>query len=222
MTQSQEAKVNQLNNIIMEKLFVNNKKLTKEEQSRVVFLWGFIGTNRTGKSVIARKSAEIWRRSRPDGMIVGFDPQKRFVGLLDDEIDPEDPDWCLKLHSLRDSLVILDDYRLINEKPTAVVGLQKLMYHRADWGIDIIYICHNPSLILNLLTYFTSHYFLFYTESMDGSFQKKIMNYKLCISGQKLINKHVKTYGRGSYPNFPYVMVDCERRELNAFNFNNK
>lgn len=203
----------------MKKLDVIKKQVSEKISKRVVFLWGFIGTNRTGKSVIARRCAEIWKKSRPDGMIVGFDPQKRFVGLLDGEIDPEDPDWCVKLHELRDALIILDDYRLINEKPTPVEGLAKLMYHRADWGIDIIYICHNPSLILNLLTYFTSHYFLFYTESMDGSFQKKIMNYKLCITGQRLINKHVKTYGRGEYPYFPYVMVDTENRQLNAFNF---
>lgn len=203
----------------MKQVIQTVNKLKQNLQKRVNFLWGFIGTNRTGKSVIARKCAEVYKHSKPDNMIVGFDPQKRFVGLLDGEIDPEDPEWCLKLHELRNALIILDDYRLINEKPTAVAGLQKLMYHRADWNIDIIYICHNPSLILNLLTYFTSHYFLFYTESMDGSFQKKIMNYKLCITGQKLINKHVQAYGRGNYPYFPYVMVDCENRELNAFNF---
>lgn len=202
-------------------MYVVNKTNNNAAQpsKRVVFLWGFIGTNRTGKSVIARKSAEYWRKSRPNGMIVGFDPQKRFVGLLDGEIDPENPNWCLELHELRDALVILDDYRLLNEKNTGVDGLSKLLYHRADWGIDIIYICHSPALILNILTYFTSHYFLFYTEATDGSFQKKINNFLLCISGQSLINKHVKTYGRGSYPNFPYVMVDCENRELNAFNF---
>ena len=204
----------------MEKLNVVRKK--KETEKRYNFLFGFSGTNRTGKSVVSRGYAEIWRKNNPEGIIVTFDPQKRYKGLSDWEIDPDDNEWALKLLELRNALVILDDYRIINEKPLPVKGLSKLMYHRADYNIDIMYICHNPSLIINLLTYFTSHYFLFYSEATDGSFQKKINNYKLCVSGQTLINKYVKTFGRGNYPKFPHVIVDCEKSELNAINFSQK
>jgi len=198
---------------------IDKPKVTAKGGKRLNFLWGFIGTNRTGKSVIARSCAEAYKKSKPDNAIVSFDPQKRFEEVSDWNIDPENKNWAVELHELRNALIILDDYRLINQNPTPVEGLAKLLYHRADWNLDIIYICHNPSLIINIFTYFTTHYFLFYTEAMDGSFQKKIMNYKLCISGQRLINKYVKTYDRGVYPNFPYVMVDTENLELNAFNF---
>ena len=198
------------------------KKKESTSSKRLNLLWGFIGTNRTGKSVVARSFAELWRENNPDGIIVSFDPQKRFKGLSDWEIEADDDDWCVKLLELRNALIILDDYKIIHERNQPMKGLGKLMAHRADYNLDIIYICHNPSLILNLLTYYTSHYFLFYTEAMDGSFQKKIMNYKLCINGQRLINKYVNTFGRGKYPKFPYVIVDTERRELNAVNFTQK
>ena len=189
---------------------------------RLNILWAFIGTNRTGKSVIARMYAEIWRKNNPDGIIVSFDPQKRFKGLSDWELEAYDEDWISKLLELRNALIILDDYKIIHEKNTPMKGLGRLLAHRADYNLDIIYICHSPSLILNLLTFYTSHYFLFYTEAMDGSFQKKILNYKLCINGQRLINKYVRTFGRGTYPKFPHVIVDTERGELNAVNFTQK
>ena len=198
---------------------IHKPKTVNKAKKRVHALWGFIGTNRTGKSVTALNFAKMYQQSKPENAIISFDPQGRFASISDRFIDPENKNWAVDLHSERNALIILDDYRLINPNPTPVEGLQKLLYHRADWNLEIIYICHNPSLIINLLTYFTTHYFLFYTEAMDGSFQKKIMNYKLCISGQQLINRYVKAYDRGEYPHFPFVMVDCENNNLKAFNF---
>lgn len=195
----------------------------KEENAklrgRYNFLFGMIGTNRTGKSITAQSIGKLWRNSNPDDTIVSFDPQKRFSDISDWNIQPDDDEWCVKLHTLRNALVILDDFRLINEKNTPIKGLSKLLYFRAEWNIDIIYIVHNPSLIINLLTYYTTNYFLFYTEATDGQFQKKIANYNLCINGQRLINNYVRAYGRGTYPDFPHIIVDCENRELNAVNF---
>ena len=204
----------------MEKIEVKRK--LSEVKKRLNILWAFIGTNRTGKSVISRMYAEIWRKNNPDGIIVAFDPQRRFKGLTDWEIMPDDDEWIEKLLQLRNALIILDDYKIIHEKNQPMKGLGKLMAHRADYNLDIIYICHSPSLILNLLTFYTSHYFLFYTEAMDDSFQKKILNYKLCINGQRLINKYVRTFGRGAYPKFPHVIVDTEKGELYAVNFTQK
>lgn len=208
--------------ITLDKLIEKDKQAKRDSEEngeRYNFLWGFIGTNRTGKSVIANNYAQDWKATRPEGTVVSFDPQKRFQDVSDWYIEAEDEDWALKLLELRDALIIIDDYKIINEKNTPVKGLGKLMMYRSDYNLDIIYICHNPSLVLNLFTYFTTHYFLFYTEAMDGSFQKKINNYRLCIAGQKLINKYVKAYGRGKYPHFPHVVVDTENTELNAMNF---
>lgn len=185
------------------------------------FFFGFVGVNRTGKSVTAAKYVADWAEANPDYTIVGFDPQRRFQDYIDIEILPGDTQWAVGLHNLRNALLILDDYRLIHEKNTPIDGIEKLLYHRSDWNIDIIYIVHNPALITNLFTYYTSHYFLFYTEASNESFQKKIANYSLCMNGQRLINKYVKLNGRGEYPVFPHVMVDTEKAELFAMNFKN-
>lgn len=207
----------------------NSVQTTKKvnKAGRINILWGFIGTNRTGKSVTALEYAEQWRASRPpEYQVIAFDPQKRFEHIADRTIAPEDKDWANNALKFRNSLLILDDYRIINESDRPVSGLANLMYYRADYNLDIIYICHNPGLVINTLTYFTTHYFLFYTEAMDESFKKKIMNYNLCIKAQRMINNYVTQHGRGAHPNspeyngqdFPYIIVDCEKRELFAIN----
>lgn len=197
-------------------------KAKQEEQERVNFVWGFVGTNRTGKSLTAFQYASRWKASRPEyHKIIAFDPQQRFASIADEFLGPEEKDCFLNKERFRNCLLILDDYKIINEGDRAVPGLANLLYFRGEHNTDIIYICHNPSLVINILTYFTSHYFLFYSESMDGSFKKKIMNYRLCIQGQRLINDYVNAYGRGKFPGpFPYVIVDCEKRELFALNMN--
>lgn len=207
----------------MDKIIVSNnvQKTRETESKRFNFVWGFVGTNRTGKSITALEYAKKWKESRPEHhKIVAFDPQKRFANIADEFIGPEEKDWALDPTRFKNSLLILDDYKIINESDRPVPGLANLMYYRADQNTDIIYICHNPSLVINVLTYFTSHYFLFYSEAMDGSFKKKIMNYRLCVQGQRLINDYVNAYGRGKYPVFPHVIVDCEERELFAVNMN--
>lgn len=190
--------------------------------ARLNFLYGFIGTNRTGKSSVAKKLAESWKLSNPGGLIIAHDPQDNFVDLADIFIEPEDEDWAEKCCNFRNCLIILDDFRLINDSSRPVKGLSRLLYYRAKWNIDIITIFHNPSLVINALAHFISHYFIFMTNAQEGSFKNKIPNYSLCIAASEEVNKYVSIYGRGQYPNFPYVIVDCEKQKLMAINMEKK
>lgn len=191
------------------------RNFTKERES---FLWAFIGDNRTGKSVTALEFAKEWRDAKPFGTIIAHDPQNRFRDITDFYIPTGMKGWAEMCAEQKDSLVILDELRLLHPNPRAEDGLNTLMANRGENNIDIIYIVHNPSLVLELLTYFTGMYFMFYTNSKIGGFQKKIPNYTLAHSASVYINKYVKTYGKGEYPTFPYIAVDTVTEELYAMN----
>jgi len=189
---------------------------------RFNFLYGFIGTNRTGKSSVAKNLAITWKKSNPDGLIIAHDPQDNFSDIVDIFIQPGDDEWAVKCCQYRNCLLLLDDFRLINESNRPVKGLQDILYFRAKWNIDIIIIQHNPSLVINAVAHFISHYFIFMTNAQEGSFKSKIPNYSLCIAASELVNKHVSIFGRGAWPKFPYIIVDCEKQKLIAINMDKK
>ena len=197
-----------------------NEKIRNFEKERESFLWAFIGDNRTGKSVTALEFATDWRESNPDGTIISHDPQSRFKNVSDFYIPTGRKSWASECADQKDCLLILDELRLLHPNPKAGEGLLKLMANRGENNIDIIYIVHNPSLVLETLTYFTGRYFMFYTNSKIGGFQKKIPNYTLAHSASYYINKYVRVYGKGSYPSFPYIIVDTVKEELYGMNMN--
>ncbi len=155
---------------------------------------------------------------------MSFDPQDNFNEFSDDylyvkdKVNTEEKILNLENFKLVGSLVILDDYRLINRRPIEEDWLVTLMNFRAKWNVDIIYVTHNPRLVLNYLTYFTSHYYIFYTKSKEGSFEDKIPDYELCDRASHLANDYVKMFGRGEYPKFPHIIVDTEEEELKIRN----
>ena len=201
-------------------------KITTEErdftQEREVFLWGFIGHNRTGKTSTAVELARNWKEGRPDGTVVAFDPQHKFEDVADYFILPSDKDWAYKALDLRNALLILDDYRILHPSDRASQDLLNLLSFRNEYSIDIMYVCHSPALVLNVLTYYTTNYFLFYTQSRMGIFEKKIPNYTICQGASQYVNKYVKTFGKGDYPNFPYVVVDNQEEKIYAINMSNQ
>lgn len=183
---------------------------------------GFIGQNRTGKSVTAEQVATDWKSSRDDSYtVLAFDPQNRFKDIADFFIYAHE-DWQSKILRLRNGLLIIDDLKALHPKNQTDPVFLELMSFRSEWNIDIIYIVHNPSLILWLFTYYTTHYFIFFTNSTEGGFKDKIPNYALCLAASRYINKYVKIYGRGDYPNFPHMIVDCEKEKLFAMNMSTK
>lgn len=199
----------------MDNIIHQQRNFTKERES---FLWAFIGDNRTGKSVTALEFAQDWLLAKPEGTIIAHDPQGRFKDITDFYIPTGMKGWAEMCAEQKDTLVILDELRLLHPNPRADEGLLTLMANRGENNIDIIYIVHNPSLVLETLTYFTGMYFMFYTNSKIGGFQKKIPNYTLAHSASVYINKYVKVYGKGDYPNFPYIAVDTVTEELYAMN----
>ena len=194
---------------------IKNEEINRLNDSyRNNFLIGFIGTNRTGKSSLAKKVAEMWRLKYPSQTVMSFDPQDNFGEITDIFIDIEDSEWPYKALKLRDALLILDDYKLINDIDRPIKGLSKLMAYRAKYNIDIIYVCHNPALVLNLLTYYTTHYYIFLTQAQEDGFKKKIPNYTLCNNASRMVNEWVSKFGRGEYPVFPYAIIDTERQVI--------
>lgn len=190
-------------------------------------LCGLIGTNRTGKSSVARKIAEDWRKTFPNEKthrIMSFDPQKRFSSISTDFIFSNDKEWVKKALKLKNSLLILDDYRLIHKRARSMEEFDELMYFRAENNVDIIYICHNPALVINALTYFTNIYCIFFTNAQEGGFEKKIPNYVLCEQASAFINDYVKYFDRGfydkvkNYPNFPHVVINTLKQQLFGMN----
>lgn len=199
---------------------------------RLNFLYCFIGTNRTGKSSIARKHVIAWKKANPGKLVIGFDPQSRFRDLIDIFIGPSDPEWALKLFKSRrrNYLLILDDMKMINPDWRPVKGLSDLMYVRCDWNIDIMTIFHNPKQVISAVSDYATHYFIFKTNVVEGAFQDKIPNYLQCMAASEEVNKYVAVHGVGNWKddkgnivsNFPYTVVDCNNLKIKAYNMNKR
>ncbi len=190
------------------------------ENSRGVFLFGIIGDNGTGKTVTAREIAIEWKSNRPGWDVVAFDPTDGFKGVANKFLDVDN--WCQQALSLRNSLLILDEFRILHPNDKVDANLRKLFAIRRFHNIDIIYIVHSPALVIEFLTYFTSKYFIYYTQITSGKFKRKIPNYASCQGGSTLINNYVSEFGKGEYNNgnhtFPYVVIDCEKDKIDAVN----
>ena len=200
---------------------------SSDADKRVNFLIGVIGTNGTGKTSIARKLAIAWKGSRPGQDIIAFDPSEDFEDVADYIIDISDKDWAKRCQDKPNSLLILDDYRILCRESKSSPDFDTLLYRRRKLNIDIIYICHSPALVLNICTYLTNQYYIFHTLATDGSFQKKIPHYHLCVTATRMVNDYVQKHGRGEHPqssayvgqDFPYIIVDTQTQELKAINF---
>jgi hypothetical protein len=188
------------------------------ESNRLNFLGCYIGHNRTGKTSVAVLFAEAWRKRYPEGTIMTFDPQEKFKHISDFRLLPSDPERGSKMLNLRDALLIIDDYKAFHHKNIPEPWLLDLMHYRNAYNIDIIVITHSPALIINYLTYYITHYFVFYTETQVGSWEKKIPTYNLCQNASLYVNKYVKINGKGEYPVFPHIVVDTLESKLTAQN----
>jgi len=209
--------------------------------ARLNFLWAIIGTNRTGKTTEALKLAKAWKKDRPYGKVIVFDPQYKFrqAKVADYYITGEEDDWAKiliqekgkdkngkPLFKFQNSLLILDDYKAILDSNTLPKSFLKLLGLRMEISMDIIYITWNPRLILERLSYFTNHFSIFYTESDSSDFSDKVANYTLCQRAANVINKYVFAFGRGRYKDdkgnvvaeFPHAYVQTENNEVELLN----
>lgn len=184
------------------------------------FCWGYIGDNRTGKSVTAEQHAQDWKASNPKGTVVSFDPQKRFTNVTDYNIFLYEVDtWAESAKKLGNALLILDELRIIHPKAVPNKHFLELMGNRGEQFIDIMYIVHYPAAILELLTNFTDRYYIFPTNSRSDSFEKKIPDYSLAFTASVFINKYTRAFGQARYPGpFPHMMVDRKDGSVSAMN----
>lgn len=163
---------------------------------RNVFFNMFIGYNRTGKSSVAQYYANAWRINNLGGTVIGYDPQRRFAHLIKPEyrIMAGEKKWWNKIKHLRNCLFIADDYRGINRSETTSEDFYALCEFRAEYGIDIILICHSPHRVLEGLTTYISHYYIFYTKGKDARFEAKMENYYECQTANQIMRDYVKEY----------------------------
>lgn len=192
-------------------------RVERESETRENDLIGIIGTNGTGKTTKAVALAEAWREAN-DGPIMAFDPQFRFTHITDFQINASDESYKKEILRLRNGLLIMDDFRILHPKNIAEKWLMDLLQYRRAYNVDIIYIVHSPALVLNALSYYTTKYYVYYTETTLGSWQKKIPNYRICQAASLYINKHVAIKGKGKFPDFPYMMVDNRARKITGVN----
>jgi len=166
----------------------------------------FLGHNRTGKSVTALKFAESWKKAKKYRFLVAFDPQDRFKHIRDERII--EPNWTKYLQpKYRDILFVVDDYHMIVDERIDN-DLLKLFALRNERGLDFIFITHNPELIRKKISYYITDFYLYYTQGTDKDFKGKLNNPDLIINMRKIVNKYVKAFGKGEYPNFPYIHID--------------
>lgn len=192
----------------------------------MAFLYGFIGENGTGKSVTAKLIAELWKKKNPKGKIYVHDLQGDFEDIADGYIHSYNKKWALEMSKKTNCLLILDEKRVLHPSAQTQPDVLQLLARRRKSNINIIFIVHNPKLILESFTYFTNKFFVFATNSREGSWSDKIPNYELAFAGSRLINNYTakinpKDYA-GLYPNFPHIIIDTKRNKLLAQNINHK
>ena len=190
---------------------------------------GFVGAQKTGKSSMQEEMARKWRSKRPlSNQIWGFDYQHVFKlrkdgGILDKEIHIGNPEWAVECNQLRNGLLIADEIKLLSPlSQHNSKGMPELFSQCFYRNVDLFWSCHNPSSTPDIVTHFTTHYFIFLTFAKEGSFRKKIPNYALCTEASEEVNTYVSVFGKGKHRNdpeykgegFPHIIVDTEKQKL--------
>ena len=94
---------------------------------------------------------------------------------------------------------------------------------RNEYGLDFIFIIHSPKLIIERISYYITHFALFYTSGDSDAFKKaqKVQNIETVAQCREYVNRYVKTHGRGEYEtnkNFPFAFIDTEEEKINLIN----
>jgi len=208
--------------------------------ARPVFFFMFIGYNRTGKSVTAQNYANKWKIANPEGAIAGYDPQNRFKHLIDPEykLSMNEKGWWSgsqerrklnrrPLNELRNALFIADDMKGLNSSHHTMNDIYRLMEFRAEYSIDIIMIVHSPALILQGVSMYVSHWYIYHTKGKKAKFEDKIENYEECMMAAQVMKDYVRDYpsilenpgqfydnsGKGMH-RFPHIIVDTNTGRL--------
>lgn len=183
--------------------------------SEIIF---FVGKNNVGKSAMARKMVLGIYDKYAD--IVAFDPQKRFEDIADYNVETYEDMYAFQ--EFKDTLFIFDDYRLLHSSDKLERGgwLEKLMYYRAEYRNDFIFICHFPNEIIHFLSGYVDYYYVFASNSLEEDIKKKIQNWRIFSKAVKEINLYTEVHGIGKYPIFPHIFVDTNKNTITKINMN--
>ena len=196
------------------------------KKTRENFAFMLLGTNRTGKTTIARQIAELWVKTHKGQNVIAYDMQNRFNDIRTKNLTMMDEKQVGEyLSTVYNSLVIFDDYRMLYDTDRTPKELLNFMQLRNERCNDVIFITHSPNLVLNRLTYYLTHYYLFYTQGVDKGFSDKIDNAYILIKLRNIVNRYRKMYGRGTYlpaapaKSFPYIVFDNGNQTVQYVNF---
>lgn len=180
-----------------------------------IFCLCIIGANITGKTFLAIDIAQ--KQKNEKRYIIGFDPMGKLQksGLLDYKLELTD-NWASELmeknkksdYKFKNSLLILDDYRILHPNDNINSYFSDLLELHIEMNMNIIYICHNPMLILEKLGYSTTDYSIFYTNTNEGCFEcTKLPNNIQCQKAVELISQYVEKYDITRHTDFPFIHV---------------
>lgn len=195
------------------------------KEKRNAYLIGVIGTNRTGKTTKVEEIIKKYKKANPKNEIVGFDPQNRLADYITYRI--EDIHDMINVFPRKDALVVLDDYRELFHSDSTHTHLLKLLGVRDEHGLDIVYVTHHPALILQRLSYYTTHLFIHFcnlAEEVEGM-SKKVTNKKLVeylfndIEQEVVNNGGLDNGGGGKYPNFKHIVFYNQMAQFKRVNY---
>jgi len=207
--------------------------------TRQPFVMFMIGHNRTGKTVLALDFIKAYKNKFPKKEVIAFDPQSRIKNaqLGDHYIQKEDwakyfdPSGELLIH---DKLFVLDDYKALMDSDRTDPDFLRMLMLRNEKGLDFLFITHSPKLIVERISYYITHYALFYTYGDSDAFKssKKVQNIETIAQCREFINAYVKKHDRGSYyekdengndtskvvKSFPFAFIDTEEEVISLIN----
>lgn len=210
-----QGKVNQF-----QKTTFSNPVKTVETRETVV--WDFLGSSGYGKTVSKIEHARIWRHFNPTKKIYAFDPKGdiKKSGLLRPGFDIEIPiqmvDFGNELIKQnadqtfihKNFLLILDDFRVLVTRDRIPDSFYKFLAFAREMNADVFLSAHSPQLIQPRLSTFITHHSIFFSGGSGGKFHPETDNYLCCEQARISINKYVRAYGKGQYPNFPHMVVE--------------
>jgi hypothetical protein len=182
------------------------------KDKRYARLITLIGTNRVGKTSKAREIIKGYKKENPKNEVITFDPQRHFEDLKDSNVLRDDLAY---LSDKKDFLLVLDDYRMMLPGDQTPDDLMALLALRDEYGIDIILIVHHPDLIHQKVSYYITHYILYFANmSEEIGNSKKLMHGKRVIYMLNILEDHTRDHGKGQFPCFNYIIFGCQSQKV--------
>ncbi len=175
------------------------------------------GNNNTGKSVVVGAIIGSWLKKNPNGYVAAFDPQHRFKK----DIDIKTQEDLVDLASMKNSLIVFDDFRKIHPEAQPQKWLSDIMDNRYEYGLDLVFVFHSPKRIIEFLTIYCDTFLVFFTNYKEQDLVKKMPDCEPLLEGLTLVKREFRENGGGEYPVFPHCVVLPNDNLIIKVNFKN-